>query len=411
MKSKSKSLAMISLVIMAAGFILTILLPETLLTAILHGGFEAGLVGGLADWFAVTALFRHPLGLPIPHTALLPKNREKLTKGIISMIENDWLSKTSVTERVKGLVTAEKIIPLVENELQSEKAKEGLSKFLIELLNHTNEEEVAKLIVKELQLYIANLNTPKILQTVLQQLLQHHYEEKGFDFLLKKVTDWIDEEENQIKIGAASLKGLTTLKLDGLMQFALHSLVNMVSDEKMGQIVSTMIVNVVENLQTEDNEFRKDILGVIQGELQSLGTNQDLILTLENWKTNWINEYDLTTEVSTHLTQLKSKWITLLQDPSTVEQIMIPMVLKWVDQVKANSSLITKFDAWIQDKVIEFIDKNHYKIGMTVKENLDKLDDQTLTVTIEDRVGRDLQWIRVNGALCGFIIGVILSFI
>src|SRR6185312_13793028 len=103
---------------------------------LLHGGFEAGLVGGLADWFAVTALFRHPLGLPIPHTALLPKNRDKLTKGIISMIENDWLSKASVTERVKDLVTAEKIIPLVECELQSDKAKEGLSKFLIELLNH-----------------------------------------------------------------------------------------------------------------------------------------------------------------------------------------------------------------------------------------------------------------------------------
>jgi uncharacterized membrane-anchored protein YjiN (DUF445 family) len=274
-----------------------------------------------------------------------------------------------------------------------------------------NEEELAKLIVKELKHYLTNLNTPKILQAFLQQLLHHHYEEKGFDFLLKKVKEWVDEEENQVKIGVASLKGLTTLKLDGLMQFALHSLVNMVSDEKMGQIVSTMIVNVVENLQTEDNEFRKDIMAVIQGELQSLGTNQELILTLENWKTNWINEHDLTTEVSRHLTQLKTKWITALQDPATVEQIMIPTVLKWVDRVKANSSLITKFDAWIQDKVIEFIDKNHYKIGMMVKENLDKLDDQTLTLTIEDRVGRDLQWIRVNGALCGFIIGVILSFI
>src|SRR5262245_2555314 len=59
---------------------------------ILAAGFEAALVGGLADWFAVTALFRHPLGLPIPHTAILPARRAKIIEGIISMIQEEWLS-------------------------------------------------------------------------------------------------------------------------------------------------------------------------------------------------------------------------------------------------------------------------------------------------------------------------------
>ena len=68
---------------------------------LLHGGFEAGLVGGLADWFAVTALFRHPLGLPIPHTALLPNNRKRMTNALVSILRNDWLSKESIQEKVK----------------------------------------------------------------------------------------------------------------------------------------------------------------------------------------------------------------------------------------------------------------------------------------------------------------------
>ncbi|MEH7108744.1 DUF445 family protein, partial [Bacillus sp. JJ1764] len=83
-KKNTQHLATISLIVMAAGFLITIPLEPSIWRTILQGGFEAGLVGGLADWFAVTALFRHPLGLPIPHTALLPKNREKIIAKIIS---------------------------------------------------------------------------------------------------------------------------------------------------------------------------------------------------------------------------------------------------------------------------------------------------------------------------------------
>ena len=80
---KSKYLAGGSLAIMALGFIATLFFPKTTLLLIIQGGFEAGLVGGIADWFAVTALFRHPLGIPIPHTSLLTRNRDKIIRSLI----------------------------------------------------------------------------------------------------------------------------------------------------------------------------------------------------------------------------------------------------------------------------------------------------------------------------------------
>lgn len=74
-------MATISLAIMGVGFVATMPFGDSIWGQLLQGGFEAGLVGGLADWFAVTALFRHPLGIPIPHTALLPKTGSVLQKG------------------------------------------------------------------------------------------------------------------------------------------------------------------------------------------------------------------------------------------------------------------------------------------------------------------------------------------
>src|SRR6187402_1285715 len=59
---------------------------------VLGAGFEAAVIGGLADWFAVTALFRHPLGIPIPHTAIIPARRAKMIESIVHMVEEDWLS-------------------------------------------------------------------------------------------------------------------------------------------------------------------------------------------------------------------------------------------------------------------------------------------------------------------------------
>src|SRR6476620_6681555 len=122
----SRKIAIYSLIIMGVGFIATTPFKGPILVDLLHGGFEAGLVGGLADWFAVTALFRHPLGIPIPHTALLPNNRKRMTSALVSVLINDWLSKESIQEKVKDMPFTEKLIIIMKKQLQTGPFKKGL---------------------------------------------------------------------------------------------------------------------------------------------------------------------------------------------------------------------------------------------------------------------------------------------
>ncbi|WEG13506.1 DUF445 domain-containing protein [Pullulanibacillus sp. KACC 23026] len=408
-KSNSKFLAMTSLILMAIGFIVTLFFHQNFLLKLLHGGFEAGLVGGLADWFAVTALFRHPLGLPIPHTALLPNNREKMTKGIISMVEDNWLSKSSIIEKIGKRISAEQLISLLEKEISSEKAKETLASLLIELVKSSEITPIANGLEKELKNYFLSLNSKKLIDSLLPFLLEQKLEEKGFDLILNKASEWIQKEENRNKIGAASLKGLSGLKLDGFLQFALNSLVSMMSDEKMGQILSKLLINAAVDLQQKDNSLRNDLIATIRGEISQLGSNEKLIESLESWKNAWISQHDLSSEIGSVLTKLKQNLIHILGDSNKVDQTIYPYVMQGFEKLKSNPALMDKFDAWLEKSVIDFIDKNHEKIGAMVKENLDKLDDNTLTLLIEEKVGKDIQWIRVNGAVCGFVIGIILS--
>ena len=80
-------------------------------------------------------------------------------------------------------------------------------------------------------------------------------------------------------------------------------------------------------------------------------------------------------------------------------------------QWREDEARTNRLENWTQDQIAAFIDRNHSKIGILVKENIDKLDNETLIYLIENNVGKDLQWIRVNGAVCGFAIGIILTII
>ena len=83
--------------------------------AIVRATMEAAMVGGLADWFAVTALFRHPLGLPIPHTAIIPARRDRIIDGIVTMVEEDWLSPEAILARLEDIVPSDEVVRLLRD--------------------------------------------------------------------------------------------------------------------------------------------------------------------------------------------------------------------------------------------------------------------------------------------------------
>ncbi len=80
-----------------------------------------------------------------------------------------------------------------------------------------------------------------------------------------------------------------------------------------------------------------------------------------------------------------------------------------MNKIKDDEVTVQKIEDWLQKQVVKLVENNHSKIGKLVQENLDKLDDKTLIEMIENNVGKDLQWIRVNGAVCGFMIGLVLE--
>jgi len=409
MSLQSKYLAGISLGVMGVGFAATIPFQESMIGTIVQGGFEAGLVGGLADWFAVTALFRHPMGIPIPHTALLPKNRKRITKGLVSTLENDWLTKESITNKVKEMKLAQMVLQIAERELQSDAVKKGIVTIAEKAILQIDTEKLAIVIEKELKTYLHTINTGNILQVLIDQLVVQEYDEKTLDYMLVKAKEWTAQDEARYQLGSLGMKAMENIKVDGFLQFTLKSFMNIVDEEKIGSILQKFVISNISSLQNPDNTTRQLILVKVRQELINVKENEAVLQELENWKESWIANWNAADKIKELLGQAQVRAGAFIKKEEFADQYLLPFLTKQMNKVKEDPVTVQKIEGWLQKQIVNLVENNHSKIGKLVQENLDKLDDQTLIEMIENNVGKDLQWIRVNGAVCGFMIGVVLE--
>lgn len=409
MSLQTKYIAGISLGVMGVGFAASIPFQGTVAGEIIQGGFEAGLVGGLADWFAVTALFRHPMGIPIPHTALLPKNRKRVTKGLINTLENEWLTKESITNKVKEMQLAQMVLQIAEREMQSDTVKKGIVTIAEKAIVTIDTEKLAVIIEKELKTYLHTINTSNILQVLVDQLVVQEYDEKTLDYILVKVKDWTAQDEARYQLGSLGMKAMENIKVDGFLQFTLKSFMNIVDEDKIGGILQKFIISNINSLQDADNSTRQLILTKIRQEIINVKENEALLQELENWKEKWIANWDGTDKIKEMLEQVQQRAITFVKNEEFTDKYVIPFLQTQMNKIKEDEQTVQKIEEWLQKQVVTLVEKNHSKIGKLVQENLDKLDDKTLIEMIENNVGKDLQWIRVNGAVCGFMIGLVLE--
>ncbi|HDR7781659.1 MULTISPECIES: DUF445 domain-containing protein [Bacillus] len=409
MSLQTKYIAGISLGVMGVGFAASIPFQGTVAGEIIQGGFEAGLVGGLADWFAVTALFRHPMGIPIPHTALLPKNRKRVTKGLIHTLENEWLTKESITNKVKEMQLAQMVLQIAEREMQSDAVKKGIVTIAEKAIVTIDTEKLAVIIEKELKTYLHTINTSNILQVLVDQLVVQEYDEKTLDYILVKVKDWTAQDEARYQLGSLGMKAMENIKVDGFLQFTLKSFMNIVDEDKIGGILQKFIISNINSLQDADNSTRQLILAKIRQEIINVKENEALLQELENWKEKWIANWDATDKIKEMLEQVQQRAITFVKNEEFTDKYVMPFLQKQMNKIKEDEQIVQKIEEWLQKQVVTLVEKNHSKIGKLVQENLDKLDDKMLIEMIENNVGKDLQWIRVNGAVCGFMIGLVLE--
>ncbi|CAM4425980.1 DUF445 domain-containing protein [Paenibacillus xylanexedens] len=406
---QTKKAAAWSLVVMGAGFAASLPFQGVPVGKLLVGSFEAGLVGGLADWFAVTALFRHPLGIPIPHTALLPKNRDKMTEGLVSAVENNLLNKDSITEKIADFKAAETVLDTLTRELHNDGIKIMIDTLCKRILAGLPLEQIAPLVAREIKSQAGAFDLGPILERAAHQMTERGYDAKALDYGLKQAEEWLVKPETIMFLGESGMKAISGIQMNGLMQFAMNAFLGYMNEERLGGILQGYLFDRVEDMKREGSALRYKVLDMVRTQTVRLAMSEAMQDGINSWKNNMLEGWNAEETVLNKLTELRDKALAAMEDGHYVDTYALPAIERVLVDLRADHELMTSMNAKIVDGVTTLLEKNHSKIGKLVRENVDKMDNATLVSMIEDKVGQDLQWIRINGAVTGFVIGIALT--
>jgi len=409
---RTRYIAVLSLIAMGAGFITTLFLPDHPAVALLKGGFEAGLVGGFADWFAVTALFRHPLGIPIPHTSLLLKNRDKIAKSLISALENELLNKESITTKLKQFQLMRIVGSAVVKAAGKRSNRIGALRFLQTLLAKLPLDALAPHIQGAVVSIIRETDARPIAEKALNAAIQERIDEQALDYALREGIAWVGKPETGRMLGAMALQKMSEAKVGGFMGFAVQAFAGFMSEDKLGPMIQQLLLSGIRDLMEPGNPNREKLIAELRHRLRHIAQDEAMLERGKIWLEAKAGHPDSERFLLERLESIRESLNAALDREIDGGGKKVVTALRYViRKLQAERETTDAAERKILSAAADFVETNHYRIGLLIKDNIDRMNDKELVRMLEEKIGGDLQWIRVNGALCGFIIGLALASI
>ncbi|MCA1847297.1 MAG: DUF445 domain-containing protein, partial [Actinobacteria bacterium] len=169
------------------------------LMGFVRAGAEASLVGGLADWFAVTALFRHPLGLPIPHTAVIPERKDQFGRTLGRFVQDNLLTPTLITDRVRHARIAARLADWLADESHAAAVAGYIADAAHSLAGVVEEDDVARLIEEALRRAVDRVEPAPLAARALTSVMAAGYHQEAFDALLRGTARFLDEHRADLQ--------------------------------------------------------------------------------------------------------------------------------------------------------------------------------------------------------------------
>jgi len=380
---------------------------------IVAAGFEAAVVGGFADWFAVTALFRHPLGIPIPHTAIIPARRKAIIDNIERIVEEDWLSPDVIGARLARFSPSEAIVDWLRDPAHVERLGAPLRDLLRAVVRTLTEEEVARFVDRALRRQLRDLRLDAATGAWLGRAVASESGGAAFATLATSLANLAGRPRTATQLHWWLDRSARTLRRGG-KRFVPFVLRRKVVQRKIVEAACDYAAAELRNAARDgDHPFRRLVLGALQGFSDRLAAGDpDALAQAERLRAALLESLEAGPLVRDTLVRLRAQLEEDLADPHGALAALVDRQLKTgIIELLDSPERRAAFDRWLRGTAEDLLRRHHHQIGITVRENLEKLETDALVAQIEDRVGADLQYIRLNGAVVGGLVGVVLALI
>ena len=380
------------LLVMAAVFIATRLIADPpFWVRLVQAGAEAALVGGFADWFAVTALFRRPLGLPIPHTALIPRKKDQLGAGLASFVERNFLAPDVVVAKLRSLdliATAARWTARREN---ADAVAERVVAALPVVVNSLRDRELKRLFRRVLHSQLQRVDVAPILGMVLRLLTQTRQHHLLFDRALGILHQLLDEYQERIyeMVGERSRWWIPRSV-----------------DRKVAQAIVSGMLEFLAELKDESHPARHRFDAALAELAHRLEHSPETRDWIEGLKTQLLADATVQDYLGSIWDEVRVLILHDITSPgSRTKRALAGALATFGRSVSEDAAIRERLNARFETMVTKLVVPWRREIGALITEVVHQWDAATVTERLELEVGRDLQFIRINGTIVGALVG------
>ena len=354
---------------------------------------EAGMVGALADWFAVTALFRHPLRIPVPHTAIIKRKKDQLGANLSSFVGNNFLAPEVVSAKVESAQIPLRVGTwLAEPDNAARVAKET-STVLRGVVGILREDDIQQIIDHTIVKRIAEPEWGPPIGRVLTELLTENRHLPLVDMLAERAHQWaLGSQETIDRVISRDSPSWSPKFVDLLLGERIH--------RELVEFTWKIRSNPEHEVRLAVNRFLADYA-------RDLQSDPVTIAKAEKVKAEIMGRDEITQLAAATWRAAKRMILDSVDDPSsTLRTKVAENVMAFGIRVREDAELRTKIDGWLLDAV-RFVAANYAdEITSVIRETVERWDAEEASRKIELAVGRDLQFIRINGTVVGSLAGL-----
>src|SRR5271166_5669053 len=386
------------LLFMAALTLVSYGIPQSWWRGLLQSAAKAGFVGGIADWFAITALFRHPLGIPIPHTAIIPNQRERLGRALGRFVANHVFTSDEVSTVLAGLDLPGIVHRFLADPAAAHPAAVGLAGLLPKLLASVEDGRARRLMARMTPRILGGAGAGQVVARALHNLVDGGRHQEMFGFILSQMKTTLAGQESALRV-------------------AIEERVR----EQGGRLVSWVLGAAI----------ARRVLGLINAELDKMSPDgSELRAAFDEWIRREINRMETeparAAEVGAAIRRLVAHetvqawlWDVWARLRHALENDLARpngRTVAYVESALANLGTILEDDpvararlqTAVEGVVAALLPSAQLRIAEFIAQVVANWDSETITDRLELRIGKDLQYIRMNGTVVGFLIGGLL---
>ncbi|MET8827462.1 DUF445 domain-containing protein [Streptomyces sp. NPDC004610] len=356
---------------------------------------EAGMVGALADWFAVTALFRHPLGIPIPHTAIIPRKKDQLGVALGDFVGENFLSETVVRQRLRAVGIGSRLGAWLAEPANADRVTAELATALRGALTVLRDSDVQAVVGEAITRRANAQEIAPGIGKLLEKVVADGGHTRIVDMVVTRAHDWLvlhgDSVMDAVQGGAP---GWTPRFVDRrigdrvykeLLRFCAE-MRDMPSHPARGAL-DRFLTDFASDLQS-DTETRTKVER-LKGEVLGRGEVQDLIASA------W--------------TAVRTMIVSAADDERSELRLRVrSSLLSLGARMATEPSLQEKVDSWVEDAAVHVVTTYRDEITSLITDTVASWDPEHTTRKIEAHIGRDLQFIRINGTVVGSLAGLLI---